>query len=61
VVVVVAHDPFTGWVGTVDRTYNVGGDMLHRVQFGDGNSAYYEADELRYARTARAKSTRAQD
>jgi hypothetical protein len=56
--VVVAHDPFAGRVGTVDRTFNDGGDMVHRVQFGDGNCAYYEAHELRYARAAARPSCR---
>lgn len=44
--VIVPGDPFTGWFGTVERTFNDGGDMIHRVEFGDGNSAYYEAEEI---------------
>jgi hypothetical protein len=47
--VVVPADPFTGWFGVVDHTFNDDSDVVHRVQFGDGNSAYYEAHELRRA------------
>jgi hypothetical protein len=55
VCIVVPADPFTGWVGTVDRTYNDAGDMVHRVQFGDGNCAYYMAEELRHTRANRER------
>jgi hypothetical protein len=58
VLVVAPADPFTGWVGTVDRTYNDGGDMVMRVQFGDGNCAYYEAHELRDTRVGRNREHR---
>lgn len=45
--VVVPRDPFTGQVGTVDQTRNDGtGDMVHRVVFRDGKSAYYYGDEI---------------
>lgn len=44
--VVVPADPFTGWSGVVTETFNDGGDMIHKVAFGDGNCAYYEAHEL---------------
>jgi hypothetical protein len=33
-------------VGTVDWTANDGGEMVHRVRFGDGNSSWYYAEEL---------------
>jgi hypothetical protein len=49
--VVVPADPFTGWSGVVTETFNEAGEMVHKVAFGDGNSAYYEAEELRRART----------
>lgn len=55
VLVILAHDEYTGRVGTVTATYNDGGDMVHRVRFCIGHhgtlchSAYYEADELRRA------------
>lgn len=40
-------DPFLGRIGTVDWTRNDGsGEMVHRVQFGDGNSSWYYAEEL---------------
>ncbi|MGE0218420.1 hypothetical protein [Mycolicibacterium sp.] len=44
--ITVPGDPFAGRTGKVERTFNDCGEMIHRVEFGDGNSAYYEADEL---------------
>jgi hypothetical protein len=46
VVVLIRYDPHTGQRGTVDSTRNVAGDMEHRVQFADGATAVYYADEL---------------
>ena len=44
--VVLPRDPCPGHVGIVDHTFNDGGDMVHKVVFRDGNSAYYQADEI---------------
>jgi len=46
VVVLLPDDPYAGQRGTVISTRNVGGDMEHRVQFADGATAIYYADEL---------------
>ena len=51
-------DPFRGRVGTVDWTRNDGGAMVHRVQFGDGNSSWYYADELCSVRRDYHKTSR---
>lgn len=45
--VVAKADPFRAWAGTVDQLFtDEDGDQVHRVQFGDGNCAYYLADEV---------------
>ena len=49
VLIRVPADPFTGWVGTVTETFNDAGDVVHKVAFGDGNTAYYLFDDLRFA------------
>jgi hypothetical protein len=53
VCVVVPADPFTGWSGVVTETFNDAGEMVHKVAFGDGNTAYYEASELLSTRANR--------
>ncbi|OBF96338.1 hypothetical protein A5773_12995 [Mycobacterium sp. 852014-52450_SCH5900713] len=72
--VVLPNDPYTGRVGTVERTFlDDGGDMVHVVLFraergdyppGPHQTAYYFADELKSAEvgTATTKpSVREQD
>lgn len=45
--VVAEADPFRAWAGTVDQLFtDEDGDHVHRVQFGDGSSAFYLADEV---------------
>lgn len=45
--VVAEGDPFRAWAGTVDELHtDDDGAQVHRVQFGDGNCAYYLADEV---------------
>lgn len=51
--IVVSADPFTGWSGVITETFNDAGDMIHKVAFGDGNCAYYEAHELASTRPSR--------
>lgn len=46
VVVLVPDDPHAHERGEVVSTRNVRGEMEHRVQFGDGATADYYADEL---------------
>lgn len=45
--VAVAGDPYRGRVGTVIRSYNDAGEMVHVVEFGDGENADYTTEELR--------------
>lgn len=62
--VVVPGDPYTGRIGTVQRTFlDDGGDMVHVVRFcgepgdyppGPYQTAYYFADELRSAEVGTA-------
>lgn len=52
------YDPFKDWSGTVDWTRNDGGEMVHRVRFGDGNSSWYYADELIDTRSRDTRRTR---
>lgn len=46
VVVLLPGDQYTRQRGVVVSTRNVAGDMEHRVQFADGATAVYYADEL---------------
>lgn len=55
--VMVPCDPFTGRTGVVTETFNDAGDMIHKVAFGDGNCAYYEAHELIDTRSKDPKRT----
>lgn len=40
------RDPHTGGIGTVQRNYNDGGDMVHVVRFEDGTTARYDYHDL---------------
>lgn len=42
----VVRGPRKGEVGTVDRTWADGGDMVHRVLFADGLKETYDVAEL---------------
>ncbi|MCV7259196.1 hypothetical protein [Mycobacterium shimoidei] len=46
VFVLLPGDPHTGQRGVVVSTRNDAGDMWHRVQFADGATADYLAEEL---------------
>lgn len=42
----VVRGPRKGEVGTVDRTWADGGDMVHRCRFDDGTTANFDVDEI---------------
>lgn len=46
VLVQAGDDPYTGDVGTVERTFDYDGRTVHRVRFANGDTAYYRWHEL---------------
>lgn len=50
VVASVPGDTHKGQTGHVDRTYADAGDMMHVIQFADGQAAHYFIDEIKSTR-----------